>query len=91
MKKNSIKIANVVAESLNSVGVGNTTTVAAVHKHVKDELGCVPAHVDRWIEQQCGGRPIGSIEIQDPEYTLDKKSGEIAVLKLHVQRQKKNR
>jgi hypothetical protein len=90
MKINSIKIANIVAEFLNSVGVGNSTTIATVHKHVKDKLGYVPDHVNRWIDQQCGGKPIGGIEIKDPKYTLDN-SGKITVLKLHVQRPKKNR
>lgn len=91
MKDNPIKIANVVAEFVNNVGVGNSTTIAAVHKHVKDKLGDVPAHVDRWLEQQRGGKPIGGIEIKNPKITINKKTGEITVLKLHVQRPKKNR
>jgi hypothetical protein len=89
MKTNSIRIANIVAEFLNNVGVGNSTTIAALKKHVKNKLGYLPDHVDRWIDQQCGGKPIGGIEIKNPKYTLDT-SGTITVHKLHVQRPKKN-
>jgi hypothetical protein len=83
VKTDWINDIHVARDFLNNIGIGNSTTIAALKKHVKDELGYVPSKLDRWLEQQCGGDPINTVPIKNPKYMIDK-NGKLTVLRLHV-------
>jgi hypothetical protein len=81
----NICIVHIIRTLLNKIGINGTTTVADIKAYVAKYLGSVPAHVDKWLEQQAGSRSIGGISIKNPKITLSA-SGKIRVLKLHESR-----